>query len=163
MGMSISKPPGISTPPPHDWILALPSPPPTTDNPPRRHLQLPTRPTTVAPQPPPRQRAKDAGVEAIAANRSERCQRHSDSKKHPLKIHPGRAQPPHFKYSPTEAIHRSGPREEHLRWLVTLAVTYWLTCSGQKKRLPRPSAAVTHVLPRHLRCEPSAPHFTAAL
>lgn len=53
------------------------------------------------------QRAKDAaGVEAIVANRSERCQRHSDSKKHPLKIHPGRAQPPHFKYSPTEAIHR---------------------------------------------------------
>lgn len=30
----------------------------------------------------------------------------TDSKKHPLKIHPGRAQPPHFKYSPTEAIHR---------------------------------------------------------
>lgn len=71
-------------------------------------------------------------------NRSERCQRHSDSKKHPLKIHPGRAQPPHFKYSPTEAIHRPGPREERLRWLVTLAVTSWLTCSGQKNDSPVP-------------------------
>lgn len=56
----------------------------------------------------------------------ERCQRHSDSKKHPLKIHPGRIAS-HFKYSPT---HHSAP--EDLRRLITVVVTYCFTCSGRK-------------------------------